>query len=68
MVYELMQIRSQPRVSKELAEELITVRRQADEQQNVIRMLFQRLETIQAILSAVRQSYAAQIQDFNAFR
>lgn len=68
MVFELMQIRSQPRVSKELADELQTLRRQAEDQQRTITILYNRLDTIQAILRSVKQNYTVQFQELIGLR
>lgn len=53
-----MQLKNQPRVSKELSEELIIVRKQGDEQRMLISFLFQRIDNIQNILNLLRQNYA----------
>jgi archaellum component FlaC len=68
MVYELMQARSQPRVSRELADELAAVKRQADEQNRTVGQLNQRIEAIQGILQAVRQNYGSEAQSMAGLR
>jgi hypothetical protein len=63
MVYELMQMRSQPRIGKELAEELVGLRRLADEQRMMIAGLLHRMEAIQSLLRSVRERYGREMEE-----
>lgn len=62
MVYELIQIRSQPRVGKELAEEIVALRKTADEQSIIISGLLDRMKGMHSLLRTVRERYETEME------
>lgn len=62
LALELMQVRSQPRLAKELIEEISLLRSQADEHNNTISHLLQRMGRMETLLGYVKQAYAASAQ------